>query len=420
MTARTIALCLALSSLISCADRAALSSPDGKLTLNVYTTAEGQLGFDLMKDGTPLLPDSRLGLETDLRSWDDSLEIAGISDEQRIVESYAMPTGKRRLCSNEFSRKTYTVLNADGDSLLIEFMLADDGAAFRYVVPNALPGERVTGESSAYRIPDGTRRWIQTYERDGYEAFYPLATDGAPRGKWRPASLWGYPALVEPCEDVFVLLSEADIRRGHCGSYLDNGEQQTVYRVVPADICATTAGSSWESPWRVMIAGSLAQVVESTLITDLSPGCVLEDTGWIRPGIAAWIYWAHNHGSQDYRLVTQYIDLAAEMGVRIPAFSVDFTFQDGDELDLCGLKFTVLATPGHTPGGVCFLCGDSLFTGDTLFCESVGRTDFPGGSTAQLRESVKKLLALPGNLTVYPGHDEPTTLEHERMFNPFV
>ena len=98
MTARTIALCLALSSLISCADRAALSSPDGKLTLNVYTTAEGELGFDLMKDGTPLLPGSRLGLETDLRNWDDSLEIAGISDEQRIVESYAMPTGNPRLC----------------------------------------------------------------------------------------------------------------------------------------------------------------------------------------------------------------------------------------------------------------------------------------------------------------------------------
>lgn len=119
-------------------------------------------------------------------------------------------------------------------------------------------------------------------------------------------------------------------------------------------------------------------------------------------------------------LLTSSANLAAEMGVRIPAFSLDFTFQDGDELDLCGLKFTVLATPGHTPGGVCFLCGDSLFTGDTLFCESVGRTDFPGGSTSQLRESVKKLLALPGNLTVYPGHDEPTTLEHERMFNPFV
>lgn len=119
-------------------------------------------------------------------------------------------------------------------------------------------------------------------------------------------------------------------------------------------------------------------------------------------------------------LLTSPANLAAEMGVRIPAFSLDFTFQGGDELDLCGLKFTVLATPGHTPGGVCFLCGDSLFTGDTLFCESVGRTDFPGGSTSQLRESVKKLLALPGNLTVYPGHDEPTTLEHERMFNPFV
>ena len=84
------------------------------------------------------------------------------------------------------------------------------------------------------------------------------------------------------------------------------------------------------------------------------------------------------------------------------------------------LPFSVSGSPsGHTPGGVCFLAGDALFTGDTLFCGSVGRTDFPGGSAAALRGSIHKLFALEGDFTVYPGHDEPTSLDYERRYNPF-
>ena len=108
------------------------------------------------------------------------------------------------------------------------------------------------------------------------------------------------------------------------------------------------------------------------------------------------------------------------MGFPVPPFSVDFTFTDGEKLSLCGLDFTVIATPGHTPGGACFDCGDVLFTGDTLFLESVGRTDFPGGSSQQLMKSCKKLLALKGDRTVYPGHDEPTSLSHERAHNAWI
>lgn len=119
-------------------------------------------------------------------------------------------------------------------------------------------------------------------------------------------------------------------------------------------------------------------------------------------------------------LLSSRANLAADAGVPVPPFRADFTFRGGERLSLCGLTINVVATPGHTPGGACFVCDGCLFTGDTLFFESVGRTDFPGGSGAQLRESVKKLLALDGDMTVYPGHDEPTTLAHERAYNPFA
>lgn len=122
---------------------------------------------------------------------------------------------------------------------------------------------------------------------------------------------------------------------------------------------------------------------------------------------------------EEMPLISSEANLAEEMGVKIPSFAVDFSYGDGDRLCLCGMEIGVIATPGHTPGGVCFQVGKALFTGDTLFLESVGRTDFPGGSGAQLRESVRRLFALEGDYTVYPGHDEPTTLEHERKYNPY-
>jgi len=98
----------------------------------------------------------------------------------------------------------------------------------------------------------------------------------------------------------------------------------------------------------------------------------------------------------------------------------DYTFQDGDELIVEGFKLKVIATPGHTDGSVCFIMDNIIFSGDTLFKESVGRTDFPTGDSDQLVKSVLKLLHLEGDYNVYPGHEEFTTLSHERKFNMFV
>ncbi len=99
-------------------------------------------------------------------------------------------------------------------------------------------------------------------------------------------------------------------------------------------------------------------------------------------------------------------------------YYTDF-YGEGDEITLAGLTFAVLHTPGHTPGSVCLCFDGVMFTGDTLFAGSCGRTDLPGGDWKTMEASLKRLAALEGDCAVYPGHGESTTLDIERQENPF-
>lgn len=99
------------------------------------------------------------------------------------------------------------------------------------------------------------------------------------------------------------------------------------------------------------------------------------------------------------------------------------TIKDNEELSLAGFNIRAILTPGHTKGGMCFYFESDavLFSGDTLFYESVGRTDFPGGHMGQLIRGIKeKLFILPDNVMVYPGHDMPTDIGHEKQYNLFI
>ncbi len=99
----------------------------------------------------------------------------------------------------------------------------------------------------------------------------------------------------------------------------------------------------------------------------------------------------------------------------------DFYLTDGETLTVAGMDFTIAATPGHTPGGVCIKLDDLVFCGDTIFLESVGRTDLPGGSYDALLEGIKKkILPLPDATKLLPGHGPATTVGWERRRNPFL
>lgn len=101
--------------------------------------------------------------------------------------------------------------------------------------------------------------------------------------------------------------------------------------------------------------------------------------------------------------------------------SADILFySEGDKVIAGSLPFIVLSTPGHTPGSVCLLCEDFLFSGDTLFAGSCGRTDLPGGDAGAIRQSLHRLSLLDRPFHVYPGHGCATTLQEERRENPYL
>lgn len=114
------------------------------------------------------------------------------------------------------------------------------------------------------------------------------------------------------------------------------------------------------------------------------------------------------------------VNLSSRFHTHFGDFEEDRKLCDGDEIKVGDLCFKVIFTPGHTKGGVSYLSGENLFSGDTLFLESIGRTDFPGGDFAVLKASIEKLYALPQDTKVFPGHGEDTTIRNEKKYNPFV
>ncbi len=116
-------------------------------------------------------------------------------------------------------------------------------------------------------------------------------------------------------------------------------------------------------------------------------------------------------------------NLSMMTGIALDAGQPDIVLTDGGQINEADIQLSVIHTPGHTPGGMSLYCQEQavLFSGDTLFAEGVGRTDFPGGDMTRLVDSIKnKLFNLPDETTVYPGHGPQTTIGWEKTHNPFL
>ena len=302
MKKRMLSVMLAWMSAVLAA--AEVCSPDGKVIWQ-----EKAKGFSIVyRDGNTLrtvLEVPTVGMNT-LDDGGGDLRLTDVSPARQLTEAYEMLAGKQRSCHNEANEVSYSYVYAGGRSLKLQVRAYNDGIAFRYLLDSPTH-THAPQEQTTYLIPEGTRRWMQPWT-EPYEAFFPLATTG--QGEHRR---WGYPALLQvPGAEVYALITEAGIARNHSASSLYNDRRPEEYRVV-MDKNEQDIHGSWASPWRVVMVGSLQHIVASTLVTDVSEPCRLADTSWIQPGSVAWIYWAYNHGSNDYQIVRQYVDLAVAM-----------------------------------------------------------------------------------------------------------
>ena len=123
--------------------------------------------------------------------------------------------------------------------------------------------------------------------------------------------------------------------------------------------------------------------------------------------------------SADADKLSSYRSLAHFAGLMTNKLTPDITLKGGETLNLCGMSFKAIHTPGHTEGGMCYIVEDKIFCGDTIFRFSYGRYDFYGGSFQKLKNSIiNKIFNLKGDYVLYPGHGEPSTLDEERKYNP--
>lgn len=252
----------------------------------------------------------------------------------KVTANYQMLAGKKSTCTNEANEY---VAKLSGNVQLV-LRLYNDGAAFRYEL-SGLKG-KLPKEQTAYMIPEGTKRWMLQWS-DSYEGFYPMSTTGKIKPIGRMAGVvkspegynlrWGFPTLVEPQKGVFMLLSEANIERNQAAACLYT--EGDLLRVTP-DVNEVNLRGKWHSPWRIAIIGNMQDLIQSTLVTDVSEPCKLTDTSWIKPGVVSWIYWAYNHGSNDYNIIKKYVDMAVTL--KLPYVLIDAEWdqmQDGKTIE---------------------------------------------------------------------------------------
>lgn len=298
-------------------------SPNKKIELSLSQSKEKPGSWFLSvsyqgKTKTPVFSQIKLGLERQDQSFTDNLSLKSSSKPTSIKDQYTTPHGKSSNRENEAQEITFAFVNTKGGKLNVVARAYNNGIAFKYEFPEKTQGTFVMKrEATTFAVEEKAERWLQRFVTS-YEGFYPAQKDSTVAGEW------GYPALFkmgdqDPC---WALLTEANVDRTYCATKLSNQENKSVYQLAfPAATDGFNTGQvnptltlPWSSPWRVAIIGQLADVVESTLVEDVSKPSQLTKTDWIKPGVSSWIYWAYNHGTKDYKKLCEYIDLAARMG----------------------------------------------------------------------------------------------------------
>ncbi|MBN1361230.1 MAG: glycoside hydrolase family 97 catalytic domain-containing protein [Sedimentisphaerales bacterium] len=293
-----------------------------------YPVAQKRLYYDVTCRGETVVALSPLGITRSDQDFIDGLEYVKATGTNTVDETYTIPHGKRKVYQTRGKEKIVTFRNARGAKLEIVLRAYDDGVAFRYRFPEeSETAHTVTGEATGFQLPAGGQIWAHPYDQPGqytpaYETYYSSGVRVGTASS-SPAG-WAFPILFCNANKTrWGLLTEAAVDGAYCGIHLQQNAPHGVYRVqFPLPGEGNGAGASepswtlpWATPWRVVVVGETpGVVVESTLVTDLNPPSIVEDTSWIKPGRASWSWLSDHDSPQDHDRLKPFIDLAAEMG----------------------------------------------------------------------------------------------------------
>lgn len=307
-----------------CGQKVAVVSPNQKIHVALFHQGNSDTGswfltvsYAVKGKISEAIPRIDLGLSRSDQDFAANLRFLKASHPVLINEDYTLLHGKKSSCSNSANEVTLSFENTSKAKMNVIIRAYNDGVAFRYEFPEKQGTFVVNDELTAYTIPQQTMRWMEKWNPANEGIYQAMHDDQVLQQQWC------YPALFHTADkSCWFLIHEAGLEETYCGTKLSNTANKTTYKLTFPDPkdgngvgeALPTITLPWKSPWRVIIMGQLADIVQSTLVDDVSPASVVKNTTWIRPGIASWNYWSNNHGTKDYQIVRKFADLAAEMG----------------------------------------------------------------------------------------------------------
>ncbi|MDQ0638370.1 alpha-glucosidase [Pedobacter sp. W3I1] len=306
-------------------DRYKLFSPNKNLELVCSPKA---LRYHILYKGKMVLADSKLGLIREDEDFSKGLILTKVSKPTTVTHNYTMVNAKKSSIFYKAIETTFEFRTGKGSRMNLTFRIADDGLAFRYEFPEQNKSlKKIVRESTSFRFLTGTRAWLQPkadaqtgfeHTNPFYEAHYNMDIPvGTPSGS---SNGWVYPALFK-FDQVWMLLSEADLGRGYCGTSLAQNAVDNEYMInfpqpaegIPGDALLPESTLPWKTPWRIMAIGDLKTISESTLGTDLAQPAKVMDKEFIQPGKSAWSWVLEKDAATIYSVQKRYVDYAAGM-----------------------------------------------------------------------------------------------------------
>lgn len=299
---------------------ATVQSPNNKIKIDLFSRQNAEAGAWYLKisytnggKNAEAIPAIDLGLVRSDQDFSRELRLLKTGKPRLINEQYTAIHGKSSQRSNSANEIVISFENQEKARMNLIVRAYNDGATFRYEFPEKSGRFKIQDELTAYAIPDSSARWLQKFDLSNEGLYYKSNTAEDQQN-------WCYPALFNtPDSACWYLIHEAGLDRSYCATKLSNHGNPSVYKVTlphPGEgegEALPSISLPWKSPWRVIILGTLSDIVESTLVDDVSPPSDLTDTDWIKPGLVSWNYWSDNHGTRDFQTVRRFADLAAEM-----------------------------------------------------------------------------------------------------------